>query len=411
MFVFCVIALLIVFYATGWRFNNSSRSFNQVGALFISSTPSESEIYLDNKLLDVKTPSTVNDLLPNEYAIRITRAGYNNWDSTIRIGSSTLVRLSDIYLIKKVEVPTKIIDGTFNTIYQLPNNRLAVFDGKTIVIVRMEDEKIIFQHAFNQAPIDLISRQNSNDFILKDESNLFFYVNPETNELYSLNEKYGIVPQWVTWETASDTTVMYADTNKTYSLKLTGQPKEFLPVQTLYSNGSISIIEKDNTLAIVKNGNTINTISSISSLKTHVKELTPSTLYISSASTGSGYFYLLPGNVFIRWDHAFLNAHVNSKTQQALIMNSTEIWQLNLHDKSERLINRSSIEIGAADWLLSNQFIYFQDTNGRMQIVGLGNNGANAYQIPVADALQSINFEAFQKIAVLSPNGIFILNY
>lgn len=88
--IFMIAASVALFYyVKGYRFNFETQEISSTGILTIDSVPSNSSLYIDDKLYG-KTPKNIS-LDEGKYDIKIKKDGYYTWEKTVSIkeGSST----------------------------------------------------------------------------------------------------------------------------------------------------------------------------------------------------------------------------------------------------------------------------------------------------------------------------------
>ena len=57
----------------------------KAGAIFVESEPSGASIYLDDALQEPQTPTTIGDVTPGTYALRLSKADYQDWARQITV--------------------------------------------------------------------------------------------------------------------------------------------------------------------------------------------------------------------------------------------------------------------------------------------------------------------------------------
>lgn len=108
IFVFLLLAPLVLLYASGFRYNFQKNLFQKTGALTIDTNPDNAEVWLDGKLFKAHSPTRVTDLLPKEYNIKISKAEYLDWQKKINVYEAQGVFLNYIQLFKKDVFPVYI---------------------------------------------------------------------------------------------------------------------------------------------------------------------------------------------------------------------------------------------------------------------------------------------------------------
>lgn len=124
IFLFLIVAPLVVLYSQGYRFDFSppagGKIFVQTGAFYFKVLPNSAEIYLDGKLKK-KTDFFfgtvfIKNLLPKKYTIEIKKDSYLSWSKTIELKENEVQEFKDIALIPAnpdFSILTKKVDDFF----------------------------------------------------------------------------------------------------------------------------------------------------------------------------------------------------------------------------------------------------------------------------------------------------------
>jgi hypothetical protein len=88
----------ILSFSLSYKFNPKTFKFAKAGLIGIKTQPQGASVYLNGKLLDEKTPCTINELLPGEYNIRLELEDYYSWESQVSIEAGQATRIEKIIL-------------------------------------------------------------------------------------------------------------------------------------------------------------------------------------------------------------------------------------------------------------------------------------------------------------------------
>lgn len=101
--IFIVISLpimvLVVGYASGYRFDNLTRSLKQQSALAIETTPKNASVVLNGIMQDDKTPFIVT-LTPGEYTVEIQKEGFYTWKKKLNLTEGKSEIFPDVLLFQ-----------------------------------------------------------------------------------------------------------------------------------------------------------------------------------------------------------------------------------------------------------------------------------------------------------------------
>jgi len=128
LFIFLIGLPFILSFALSYRFNPRTFKFTKAGLVALKTQPQGASIYLDGKLLNEKTPATINELLPAKYNIRLELEKYYPWIGEVGVEAGKVTRLEKIILfplrpnIKQLnieEISSFWMDEEMETIYYI----------------------------------------------------------------------------------------------------------------------------------------------------------------------------------------------------------------------------------------------------------------------------------------------------
>lgn len=146
VFLFVIIAGAIITTTLGLRYDVQRQSFVKTGTFAVTTQPENADIFLNDELLQMKTPAVINNLLPGTRTLRLEKDGFYPWEKIIHIEPTKATVIQDVYLFKKTK-PTKLgLANIFST--DLANtNQLFIAraeenaESKTFTISRFDIEK------------------------------------------------------------------------------------------------------------------------------------------------------------------------------------------------------------------------------------------------------------------------------
>jgi len=98
LFLFFAGLPFILLFALGYKFDPQAFKLVKTGLIYIKTQPEGATIYLNNKLVPVKTPSSIRDLLPGSYKIRLELARHYPWKGELSVEAGKVIRLDKIIL-------------------------------------------------------------------------------------------------------------------------------------------------------------------------------------------------------------------------------------------------------------------------------------------------------------------------
>ncbi len=99
--VFLAGILPILSFALGYKFDPRTFKFTKTGIISLKTQPEGASVYLDGRLLDARTPTTIGELLPGSHSLKIELKRYYPWLSQINVEPRKVVRLEKIILFPR----------------------------------------------------------------------------------------------------------------------------------------------------------------------------------------------------------------------------------------------------------------------------------------------------------------------
>lgn len=82
----------------GYKFDRRTFKFTKTGLIALKTQPPGARIYLGRKLLPLKTPATINELLPGAYSLRLELEDHFPWSGEVEVQANRVTRLEKIIL-------------------------------------------------------------------------------------------------------------------------------------------------------------------------------------------------------------------------------------------------------------------------------------------------------------------------
>ncbi len=133
--IFLIVTPLVVLYTQGYRYNFKKNRVQKTGILVVSSIPSGAAIYLnEKKLVGQTTDGRIEELLPADYQIKLTKSGYHSWQKKLPIKENTTTFAEEIILWKK-NFPLLVDNSRLIDWRPAPDrNRIAAIDSKNQLV-------------------------------------------------------------------------------------------------------------------------------------------------------------------------------------------------------------------------------------------------------------------------------------
>jgi len=88
----------ILSFALGYKFDRSTMKFTQTGLIYIKTQPPGASIYINEGLINDKTPVAIRELLPGSYHVRVELPNYYPWSGEVGVGPRKAALLEKIIL-------------------------------------------------------------------------------------------------------------------------------------------------------------------------------------------------------------------------------------------------------------------------------------------------------------------------
>lgn len=168
----------MVIYSFGIKLDLKHLTFSETGGIYIKSTPSEAEIYLDGKLIKntssfFQAGTLIDNLKEGEYQLTLRNNGYFDWRKNVKV-SPSLVNIFDSVIMVSLTKPMRIAEPA-DKIELLSDILLIERDGN----IYADNKKIRGNNIVDTALNDsVITHNNSNkDYYLINLSNPNSYLN------------------------------------------------------------------------------------------------------------------------------------------------------------------------------------------------------------------------------------------
>ena len=124
-------ALILLFYAQGYRLNIKNMSVIKTGILVLESLPNQASVFVDGEIQKNKTPIG-QSLTPGDYNVSVEKHGYRPWYKKVSVQAEYISSFNDIVLFKKEIEPFVTADNEKITLVNSDADFPLKQDGKLI---------------------------------------------------------------------------------------------------------------------------------------------------------------------------------------------------------------------------------------------------------------------------------------
>lgn len=96
--VFFIGLPMILSSALGYKFDRRSFKFTKTGLIYLKTQPLGASVYFEDKLLEEKTPLSINELLPGKYRVKVTLKDHYPWSAEVNVERGNVSRFDKIIL-------------------------------------------------------------------------------------------------------------------------------------------------------------------------------------------------------------------------------------------------------------------------------------------------------------------------
>ena len=133
---FLFIAPGTIFYAQGYRFDFEKMKFFQTGGIYVKVTPPQAKVFLNERFRDktqlFSNALLIQNLLPEEYKIRIEKEGYFSWEKILEVQEKKVIDAKNIILFPQ--------NLNFSLLKKEVKN-FYILEGSNKIIIQTEDKQ------------------------------------------------------------------------------------------------------------------------------------------------------------------------------------------------------------------------------------------------------------------------------
>lgn len=119
------LAVFILFFAQGYRFNYKSFRIIKTGIISVTSSPKNASVYINGKESSKKTPLAAT-LTSGVYLVEVKSSGYNSWHSYCKVQPELVTEFEKVVLFKENITTTSLEDPSKIELLNAPIDILAV---------------------------------------------------------------------------------------------------------------------------------------------------------------------------------------------------------------------------------------------------------------------------------------------
>lgn len=398
--LFLISTPFILLYANGYRYNAKKNKFEKTGGLVINTATKDASLFVNGRSYGSGGEFRIQNLLPGEYEIKISKSGYFDWQKKLSVESKITTFAKDVRLIAN-NLPTKSAESAIGAIFPAPNmskflyikpeddkNQIFIFDAAN------DTEKSLALLPLRQTVKNISWSPNSEKIILEMQSG-FQIINISDGKTQTLPLKIKIYN--LRWGETDSSQLFAMASDGIYKINLL-----FAKAEKIYSPAKITddFAVLGNNLYLV-NQSALQQIN-LSETGTISVPLERSGYKIQSVTKGR--LVLIDSKQHLQMfglplqksstPEIFASAkNFDIFGNNLLYYNDFELWTHNFGTGEKELITRFGEEIKKARWLSGSEYIIL-GFGDQIKIIGLDKR----------DSRQIYSFPKFEEI------GDFFIN-
>ncbi|HLD28445.1 MAG TPA: PEGA domain-containing protein [Patescibacteria group bacterium] len=379
--IFLILAPAAILYTQGFRYNFHYSRVQKTGIMIISSMPRRAQISLNGTVYDKDTtPTKVENMLPGDYEITLTKEGYHNWNKKLPIYENNTTFAEDVILWKD-DYPVSISQTTSTDWLASPDNsKIAYISNNQVVFFDTTNNSFVYPADSQKLnKIKILGWSNtSKKIIIKNQMadiTSYFVINSEQLPTPQLQKIINYSYESLKWDIDSDNIIYGLAPGSGWKIDLfqnkhdrllTGQVDDF--------------IIKDDKIFTLESGNLFWRSLGTNQLVNPLEEINcQNCKFINKKSSQLILFDNVSNQIyFVDPENRLQTIASQAKAinwlddDTLLFYNDWEIWIYNLGTREPELITRLGQKIQFALWHTAGRHIIFV-SNNMIKIIELDN--------------------------------------
>jgi hypothetical protein len=208
----------ILSFALGYKFNARNFKFVKTGLIFVKTQPSGAKIYLNGKLIDQRSPASMQELLPGTYKVALELAQHYPWKGQVEVEAGKVSRIDKVILFSQRPNLQQLNREKFSSFYIDPEKKLVYYlDQEKQVVYRSNLDSSNFEDIaslpekfdqingwkvspdkrklfiFNHHQISIVFFDNQNDYEYSNSAVLLDYPQARILDVFWHSDSYHLV--------------------------------------------------------------------------------------------------------------------------------------------------------------------------------------------------------------------------
>ncbi|KKQ80556.1 MAG: hypothetical protein UT02_C0006G0006 [Parcubacteria group bacterium GW2011_GWC2_38_7] len=229
---FFITAPLLILYTAGFRYNFKKAQVQRTGTLIIKTTPKSAQVSLNGKALTATTPIRENNILPDDYTIKITKEGYYPWQKKLAIKQQETTFIEDVILFPQSQAE-KISDNNITTLSLSPGGSYALigtkeFNQDFLYLLNLNNfrQKLIYNDDKIWTNLSILWSKDDSKALINIDNNLIVATTTFPQQKTDLTKQLSLVPDETTkfkWNEDDSNILYWQDKTTIYEINLLAQ--------------------------------------------------------------------------------------------------------------------------------------------------------------------------------------------
>jgi len=370
--IFFCAAPLVIFYSQGYRFDLRNLEFTKTGTLSVKTVPAGADIYLDGKIYPKASPAKIDGLKPKDYGLRVTREGYQDWQTSFTIKPELVTSATHVILFPQQLEEKNIVSGLIDHFKLSPDQQKIIYN------VTSGEKRGLWVFYFGTGENIQISNIYFDDFdwsangqkiILKRKENCglrYGLLDLNANAKLKIQDLGGLVRdpiEEISWSSDNNQRLFVLAKNNLYEIDLSKPAVSLLAqnVQTYAFYGyGLLWVRKDqkNTFLAGQDYRFLNRPEIIAALPNReTYKIIPSSKKIALLLDRDLYF--VENNALAKVAEAVDDASWSPDNKRLLYFNAHQISNYYLKDATSTVLTRDSRVLENIGWWPRSQYVVF----------------------------------------------------
>jgi hypothetical protein len=262
LFAFLITAPLVVLYTAGYRFDFTANAIVHTGVLNVTSVPRSATVWIDGEKQSDRTPSVLDDVMPGDHRVEVTKDGYTRWEKTLLVESRDTTFVYDAMLF--LETAFEVVDerDIFTTSLSPDDHTLAylIHEGSWVELwsLHENEQKLLTRISYSEDTDYQLSWSAKGTHLALEQHNdelsilIVDVQNGSTVDTHSVLQT--AEAHW--WDAGEDNNLFVRFDENVYKLSLSDNTLAEIvprnPTNTITKDGAVELVQSSDHVALAR---------------------------------------------------------------------------------------------------------------------------------------------------------------